>query len=105
MGPVTTFRKRRRAVTITGRGGTSFDPVLRYIEEHDDYDGLIIVTDGFAPRPTPPKTRRARVLWLFHHEATYQQCRANVEHVGQCVYIKPDPEGSGTIGRARSRRS
>jgi predicted metal-dependent peptidase len=104
-GPVTTFRKRRRAVAITGRGGTSFDPVLRYIEEHDHYDGLIIVTDGYAPRPTPPKTRRARVLWLFHHEATYQASRANVEHVGQCVYIKPDPEGSGTIGRARSRRS
>jgi predicted metal-dependent peptidase len=102
-GPVTTFRKRRRQVTITGRGGTSFDPVLRYIEEHDVYDGLIIVTDGFAPRPTPPKTRRARVLWLFHHESTYQQSRANVEHVGQAVYIKPDPAGSEATRRARSR--
>jgi predicted metal-dependent peptidase len=102
-GPVTTFRKRKRTVTISGRGGTSFDPVLRYIEEHDDYDGLIIVTDGLAPRPTPPKTRRARVLWLFHHEETYQQSRANVEHVGQAVYIKPDPSGSEAARRARSR--
>ncbi len=103
-GPVTTFRKRRRQVEITGRGGTSFDPVLKYVEDHDDYDGLIIVTDGLAPRPTRPKTRRARVLWLFHHEETYRQSRANVEHVGQAVYIKPDPSGSGTSRRARSTR-
>ena len=89
-GPVTTFQKRRRRVEITGRGGTRFDPVLRYIDEHREYDGLIIVTDGEAPRPQAPKNRRTRVLWLFHQESTYRKMLSNVAHLGQAVFLKPD---------------
>ena len=99
-GPVSTFRKMRRRVLIKGRGGTSFDPVLRYIDEHREYDGVIIVTDGMAERPSPPKNRRTQVLWLFHHERTYRAMRANVEHVGRAVFIKPDP-GRGSPGYGR----
>lgn len=91
-GPVTTLRKRRRRVEITGRGGTRFDPVLAYIDEHRDYDGLIIVTDGEAPRPVAPKNRRTRVLWLFHQESTYSKMLSNVAHIGQAVFLKPDAD-------------
>ena len=91
-------------VAITGRGGTSFEPVLRYIDEHRDYDGLIVVTDGMAARPEPPENRRTRVLWLFHHEETYRNMRGNVAHVGQAVFIKPDP-GHGSHARRGSTRA
>jgi predicted metal-dependent peptidase len=101
-GPVTPFRKRRRTVHVTGRGGTSFTPVLAYIDEHRAYDGLIIVTDGAAPRPDPPKNQRTRVLWLFHHEHTFDQMCSNVEHLGEAVFIKPDPD-RGSRGHRRPR--
>ena len=46
---------------ILGRGGTDFHPIIKYVDEHR-YDGLIIMTDGFAPFPPKPK---ARVLWAI----------------------------------------
>ena len=42
------LKRARRAVEVLGRGGTSFTPVLAYIDEHRDYDGLIIFTDGLV---------------------------------------------------------
>jgi predicted metal-dependent peptidase len=102
-GPVTTIRKRRPRVAITGRGGTSFAPVLAYIDEHPDYDGLIVITDGVAPRPEAPHNRRTRVLWLFHHEGTYARMHEALAHVGPAAYLKPDPGGESPA-RRRSRR-
>ncbi|MDY6804398.1 MAG: VWA-like domain-containing protein [Cyanobacteriota bacterium] len=83
-----TFRRARREVQLTGRGGTNFDPVLAYLEEHRDYDGLIIYTDGYAPCPEPPQNRRTRILWLFVSEAHYRSCYPNLEHLGQGAYLK-----------------
>jgi predicted metal-dependent peptidase len=55
------IKKKIKDFAITGRGGTSFAPIIRYVDEHQ-YDGLIIMTDGFAPFPAKPK---ARVLWAI----------------------------------------
>lgn len=55
------FTKKAKEVDIKGRGGTSFHPVCEYIDEAK-YDGLIIMTDGYAPFPPKPK---ARVLWCL----------------------------------------
>ncbi|MDJ1179316.1 VWA-like domain-containing protein [Roseofilum sp. BLCC_M91] len=85
---VMTFRRAKREVQLTGRGGTNFDPVLAYLEEHRDYDGLIIYTDGYAPCPAPPQNRRTRILWLFVSEAHYRSCYPNLEHLGQGAYLK-----------------
>ena len=57
-----TFRRARREVQLTGRGGTDFCPILAYLDEYRDYDGLIIYTDGYAPCPPPPQNRRTRIL-------------------------------------------
>ena len=51
--------KRVKNMEVKGRGGTNFEPILRYVDEHQ-YDGVIIMTDGFAPFPEKPK---ARVMW------------------------------------------
>ena len=52
LGPVKNIRKASRQIEVTGRGGTSFQPIFDYLLEHNTYDGLIILTDGYAPHPT-----------------------------------------------------
>ncbi|NET43350.1 VWA-like domain-containing protein [Okeania sp. SIO2B3] len=85
---VMTFRLAQREIQLTGRGGTNFDPVLAYLEEHQDYDGLIIYTDGYAPCPPPPQNRRTRILWLFVSEGHYRSCYPKLQHLGQGAYLK-----------------
>jgi predicted metal-dependent peptidase len=85
---VMTFRRAQREVQLTGRGGTNFAPVLAYLDEHRDYDGLIIYTDGYAPCPQPPQNRRTRILWLFVSETHYRSCYPNLEHLGEGAYLK-----------------
>ncbi|NEQ96986.1 MAG: hypothetical protein F6K30_09710 [Cyanothece sp. SIO2G6] len=85
---VMTFRRAQREVQLTGRGGTNFGPVLAYLEDHRDYDGLIIYTDGYAPCPAPPQNRRTRILWLFVSEGHYRSCYPNLEHLGLGAYLK-----------------
>ena len=85
---VMTFRRARHEVQLTGRGGTDFAPVLAYLDEHRDYDGLIIYTDGYAPCPEPPRNRRTRILWLFVSEDNYRSCYPNLQHLGQGAYVK-----------------
>jgi predicted metal-dependent peptidase len=75
-------------VQLTGRGGTNFSPVLADMEEHRDYDGLIIYTDGYAPCPKPTQNRRTRILWLFVSEAHYHSCYPQLQHLGHGAYIK-----------------
>lgn len=65
--PLLPVRKAAKAVKITGRGGTYFQPVVDYFEEHKEYDGMIVFTDGYAP--LPEITTRRRILWaLINHE-------------------------------------
>ncbi|MGB0561379.1 MAG: DUF2201 family putative metallopeptidase [Spirulinaceae cyanobacterium] len=85
---VMTFRRAQQHIQLTGRGGTNFDPVLAYLNEHRDYDGLIIYTDGYAPCPAPPQNHRTRILWLFVSEAHYRSCYPNLQQLGQGAYLK-----------------
>jgi len=61
IGEPVEIKKKIRGLEIKGRGGTDFGPIIRYVDEHK-YDGLIIMTDGFAPFPAKPKSR---VLWAI----------------------------------------
>lgn len=48
---------------ITGRGGTSFQPVIDYYDQHQKtYSTLVFMTDGYAPSPTKP---RNKMLWVI----------------------------------------
>lgn len=55
------FDKKFRELEVKGRGGTSFDPVMTLAEERR-YDGLIMLTDGYALIPPKPNLR---VLWAL----------------------------------------
>ncbi|MEM6692058.1 MAG: VWA-like domain-containing protein [Planctomycetota bacterium] len=87
-GEVLKLKRRRPSYTITGRGGTSFDPLMRYIESHPSYDGLIIFTDGYAPVPKPPSNRRTRVLWMFRDEEAHEKQANNFASIGKSVFLK-----------------
>ncbi len=84
-----TFRHAKRQVTITGRGGTNFKPVLDHIDRDRSYDGLIVFTDGCAPAPPPPANRSTRILWLFNDAAPHQQMRRPLSRLGQTTSIRP----------------
>lgn len=51
-------------VKVYGRGGTSFQPVVDYFNEHQkEFSCLIYLTDGEAPAPDP--IPRGRCLWVL----------------------------------------
>ena len=65
--PLLSIRKAAKSVKIAGRGGTNFQPVVNYFEDHKEYDGMIVFTDGYAPIPTI--TTHRRILWaLINHQ-------------------------------------
>ncbi len=88
-GALATLKRARREVTITGRGGTNFDAVIAYIDQHPHYDGVIIITDGDAPRPRRPRQRRIPLLWVFIDESSYLRNCQNVRPLGHAVFIRP----------------
>ncbi len=87
-GPVQSFKRARRRIEVTGRGGTSFAPVIGYLDQHPGYDGLIIFTDGYAPVPPPPRNRYTRVLWLFTHERTYRAMHDGLRAIGKAAFLR-----------------
>lgn len=55
---------------VKGRGGTVFDPVVNYFNEHPEYSALVYFTDGEAPAPQNPP--RAKMLWVISSRGTDQ---------------------------------
>lgn len=55
---------------VGGRGGTSFDPAIRWSNEHRA-DGLVYFTDGFAPAPSVPS--RCPMLWVVTSDGSTEE--------------------------------
>ncbi|MHB1423660.1 MAG: VWA-like domain-containing protein [Gemmataceae bacterium] len=87
-GEPMTLKRARCHIEVSGRGGTDFTPVIEFLDEHRNYDGAIIFTDGYAPVPPRPKNRRTRLLWLFNHEKTYQRQHEELRALGRAAYLK-----------------
>ncbi len=86
-GEPVTFKKASKAVKIEGRGGTDFQVAFDYMDEHPDYDGLIMFTDGAAPVPTF-KGRRFDVVWVLTSEDAYKHFSKGLLEAGRCCYIE-----------------
>jgi predicted metal-dependent peptidase len=65
------FDRRRINFEFLGRGGTSFEPVIKIVDEKH-YKSVLIFTDGCAGEP--PKPKNARVVWVMP-----EGCNAPVE--------------------------
>ena len=66
-------KKRKQEFKVVGRGGTNFQAPVDYLVEHPEYDGMIIITDGYAPVPEIPPLCKAKLLWIIDNEASYRQ--------------------------------
>ena len=74
-----------RDVAIVGRGGTSFQEPIDYAHENH-YDGLVVLTDGFAPEPTIPDGFNTGILWVCENESCLKQHKKWMEKTGRtCV--------------------
>ena len=69
---VHTLRSVIRQPSILGRGGTSFQEPIDFAHK-ENYDGLIILTDGYAPAPVIPSGFKTSLLWVCLDEECYEQ--------------------------------
>ena len=79
------LKKVIKDVAIVGRGGTSFQEPIDYAHENG-YDGLVVLTDGYAPEPTIPDGFKTGILWVCENESCLKQHKEWMEKTGRaCV--------------------
>ena len=83
---VENLQKVMRDVTVFGRGGTSFQEPVDYAHEHG-YDGLVMLTDGYAPEPTIPEHMTCRIMWVCNCPESYEANHAWMEKIGRVCTI------------------
>lgn len=72
-------------VAIVGRGGTSFQEPIDYAHENG-YDGLVVLTDGYAPEPTIPDGFKTGLLWVCENQSCLDHHKRWMEKSGRtCV--------------------
>lgn len=82
---VHSLKKVVKDVAVLGRGGTSFQEPIEYAHENG-YDGLIILTDGYAPAPRIPEGFKTRILWVCENEDCLEHHKSWMEESGRtCV--------------------
>ena len=79
---VQNLKKVMKDVKAVGRGGTSFQEPIDYAHEND-YDGLLILTDGYAPAPTLPDGMRCKIIWVCQDRQCYDAHHAWMEKLGR----------------------
>ena len=79
---VQSLRKAVRDVAVLGRGGTSFQEPVNYAHENG-YDGLVILTDGYAPEPVIPDNMRCRLVWVCNDRESYERSHRWMEKSGR----------------------
>lgn len=87
LGTVKRLNKASRKIEVFGRGGTSFQPVFDYLGQHPEYDGLIILTDGYAPIPKISDSVRADILWVCEDQKSYDESHNWMELIGRACWM------------------
>ena len=81
-------QKGKQTFEVKGRGGTSFQAPVNYVANHPDYDGLIIMTDGYAPVPSVPAFLKTKLLWVIDNEPSYKQHYDALRKTGRVCLIE-----------------
>ncbi len=85
---VMTIRQALKSFTAVGRGGTHFQPAVDYAVKNG-YDGLIMLTDGFAPEPIIPHHTTLKIAWVCTGEYSYDCNHEWMERTGRvCIMDK-----------------
>ena len=79
------LKKVIKDVAIVGRGGTSFQEPIDYAHENG-YDGLVVLTDGYAPEPDIPDGFKTGILWVCENESCLSHHKHWMEKSGRtCI--------------------
>lgn len=82
---VCSLKKVIKEIGVFGRGGTSFQEPIDYAHENG-YDGLVILTDGYAPEPILPEGFKTGLLWVCEDQECFDQHKSWMEKTGRaCV--------------------
>ena len=82
---VQSLKKVMREVIALGRGGTSFQEPIDYANENG-YDGLVLLTDGYAPEPIIPDNMRCKLVWVCNDRGSYENSHRWMEKSGRvCI--------------------
>ena len=81
-------QKNKQTFEVKGRGGTDFQAPVNYVAEHPGYDGLIIMTDGYAPVPSVPAFLKTKLLWVIDNEPSYKQHYNALRTTGRVCLIQ-----------------
>ena len=81
-------KKNKTQFEVKGRGGTCFQVPIDYVKEHPGYDGLIIITDGYAPTPDVPPHLKAELLWVIDNEDSYKLHYESLRKTGRVCLMQ-----------------
>ena len=70
-GEPLSMKKARKTIQIEGRGGTDFQEAIDYFLDNR-YDGLIMITDGYASVPTVPEHFYGNILWMLYNDFAFR---------------------------------
>ena len=84
----TEAKKNIQEFKVRGRGGTSFQAPVDYVKENPNYDGLIIITDGYAPTPEVPPFLRTKLLWVIDNEQSYKLRYESLRKTGRVCLME-----------------
>ena len=81
-------KKNKQEFKVKGRGGTDFQAPVDYVKENPNYDGLIIITDGYAPTPEVPPFLRTKLLWIIDNEQSYKLRYESLRKTGRVCLME-----------------
>jgi len=82
-----TLKKAIKETVAIGRGGTDFQDPVDYAHENG-YDGLVILTDGYAPEPVIPDNMHCKIIWVCQDKESYEHCHQWMEKSGRVCTIE-----------------
>lgn len=70
-----TINKKVELKDIKGRGGTNFQPAIDFYFQHkNEYNGLIMFTDGEGQVPVIPD-QKSNILWILDSRLAYEKAK------------------------------
>ena len=81
-------KKHLDSMRIVSRGGTNFQAPVNYVKDHPEYDGLVIITDGYAPVPDVPAHLKAKILWVIDNETSFQENYKDLRTTGRVCLMQ-----------------
>lgn len=84
---VISLNRALKDFTVFGRGGTSFQEPVDFAHENG-YEGLVILTDGYARKPEIPDGMTAKILWVCVDRESYDENKEWMQKTGRVCMMQ-----------------